>query len=531
MSILKNIVILLLLVFGIKAVAQQERPNVVFILTDDENLNSLGCYGYKVQTPNIDKIAENGIRFTNANVVHSVCSPSRYAILTGRYYFNNYHPEYLKAFPANQPDCVGNSISLEDDGMNVANVLKSSGYNTGFVGKFHVGHHEMLGSNRNWEKGGLKTYSKTKDPRVDKSISEKIKHNHEWWCKAIKAYGFDYVNGVYSANLREFFNEYMNVHNVEWTADAATQFIDEQKDEKNPFFLYVSTTYPHGPAPERKVKGDYIVSLDADPALTGEGVVEEGAEEKRQRRQQIKSEIKKGELATSPTARWWDDSVGRIINKLKETGHYENTIIIYTSDHGKKNHGKTTLYESGVHVPLLVQWPAKIKKARDYDHIIGSVDFTPTILDACKAKVPARMKTDGVSFYNVLKGSDVATREALLLKMGYACGVKTDMYKYITVRYPKKVEAQIERGQDFTGHKKERIKQPYYMLHKQLSQKSEHAFENYWVRDQIYAYPTDKEEQENIYNVNEELTNQMKELMMRELNKANSTRPYGEFVK
>ncbi|MCG8582405.1 MAG: sulfatase-like hydrolase/transferase, partial [Bacteroidales bacterium] len=361
--------------------------------------------------------------------------------------------------------------------------------------------------------------------------SKKMKHNHDWWCNAIKQYGFDYVNGVYSANLRELFNDYMNVHNVEWTADASVQFIEQQKGEKNPFFLFVSTTYPHGPAPERKVKGEYVVSLDADPALTGAGVIEEGAVAKRERRQKFKKEVCSDELATSPTARWWDDSVGRIISKLKETGQYENTIIIYTSDHGKKNHGKTTLYENGVHVPLLVQWPAQIKEARDYTHLIGSVDFAPTLLEACGAKVPEQMSMNGVSFNSVLQGKTDATRDALLMKMGYACGVKTNDYKYIAVRYPADIEAQIARGEDFRGYKKERIAEPYYFLHKQLSKKAEHAYPNYRVRNQLYAYPVDKEEQENIFEADEKLAGEMKLLLEKELRKANAQRPFGEFVK
>ncbi|TKG97306.1 hypothetical protein EYV94_02430 [Puteibacter caeruleilacunae] len=510
--------------------AQDSRPNIVFILTDDENVNTIGCYGNNVNTPNIDRLAEHGIRFTNANVVHTVCSPSRYAILTGRYYENNYHKDFLKDYPKGKAACVGNSISLEDDRMNVASVLKQNGYNTGFVGKFHVGYHQFLGNNSRWEAGGLETYPKDADPRVDAETNEKLKKNHQWWCKAIGKYGFDYVNGVYAANLRELFNDYLNVHNVEWTADAAVDFIKKQQKEDDPFFLYVATTYPHGPAPERKVDGKYTVSLDTDPSLTGEGVVVKDKALKEKRRIAIKEAIKPGDDRTSPTAQWWDDTVGKIIDQLKKCGQYENTLIVYTSDHGKMNHGKTTLYETGVHVPLIMHWPAKIKEARTYDHVVGSVDYTPTILDICSAKVPEAMKTDGVSLKSVLLGSDKPVREALLLKMGYATGVKTDDWKYIALRYPEDIENAIQKGEDFLGYRRERVAQPYYMLHKQLSQKAANGNPHYFERNQLYRYKMDVKEDENLYKMNKDVAQKMHRVLQQQLEEVIPDRPFGEFV-
>lgn len=510
--------------------AQTKRPNVLFILTDDENVNTLGCYGNKVKTPNIDQLAERGIRFTNANVVHTVCSPSRYSILTGRYYQNNYHPEFLESFPADEPSCVGNTIMLENDGMNIAGILRQNGYQTGFVGKFHLGRHDVLGNNKNWEANGLQTYGTNTDPRVDEEMNRKLKENHEWWCEAIKTFGFDYVNGVYSANLREFFNTNMKAHNVEWTADAAVKFIDQQKDNTDPFFLYVATTYPHGPMPERQVQGKYVASLDADPTITGEGIVTKNAEAKRKRRMEIKENTDPSDDKTSATAQWWDAAVGDIIKKLKETGQYENTLIIYTSDHGKNNGGKTTLYEGGVHVPLIVHWSSKISTARTFDHVVGSVDFVPTILDACQVQQTSEMRIDGISFNSVISGSNVATRQALLMQMGYATAVKTDDWKYITLRYPVDIEEQIQRGEKFVGHQRETIVQPYYMLHKQLSQKAAKNNTNYFERNQLYDYKKQVREKNNRYLENKKVASEMHKLLEVELKKINADRPYGEFV-
>ncbi len=510
--------------------AQTSQPNILFILTDDENIDTIGSYGNDANTPNIDKLANKGIRFENANVVHSVCSPSRYAILTGRYYENNYHKNYLSKFPEDEPSCVGNRITLEGDGMNIASVLQKNGYNTGFVGKFHLGRHDVLGTNENWKENGLYTYGRDEDPRNDIELDKKLKKNHQWWVETIKGYGFNYANGIYSANLRELHNNNLFVHNVEWTADVASEFIEQQQKSKKPFFLFVSTTYPHGPAPEQLKKGKYIRSLDADPTLTGAGVINKNIQQKIASRNKIKKVYGSSNNKTSVTTAWWDKSVGTIIEKLKETGQYENTIIVYTSDHGKKNAGKTTLYETGVHVPLIVHWPKKIKKGRVYNPIIGSVDFVPTLFDLCKVNIPNTMKIDGISFKSVILGSEKPVRDALLLKMGYAAAIKTDNWKYIALRYPLSVEDDIRKGKLFAGHRKEFIKQPYYMQHKQLAQRSKNANPHYFERNQLYAYKTDITEHINMYSNNFEVSKKMREVLEKELKKVNLKRPFGEFV-
>ena len=111
------------------------------------------------------------------------------------------------------------------------------------------------------------------DPKpYDPAVDAKMKHNHSVMQEIVKSYGFDYADGIYMANVRELHNDALNVHNMEWIVDKALKFIEQEKD--NPFFLYFSTTLHHGPVPWGGKNGEYWSSFDADPKITGEGVVD-----------------------------------------------------------------------------------------------------------------------------------------------------------------------------------------------------------------------------------------------------------------
>ena len=144
------------------------RPNILFILCDDQGPENIGIYGSKAQTPNIDRIGLEGIRFDQALAVSTVCSPSRYNIMTGRYYNNTQDPHYLKLNPLGKPSNVSNDVALEEDGLNFASILQQNGYYTGFIGKFHLTRHDILHTNKGWQKAGLKTYGVNADPKDPK---------------------------------------------------------------------------------------------------------------------------------------------------------------------------------------------------------------------------------------------------------------------------------------------------------------------------------------------------------------------------
>ncbi|MGM9742827.1 MAG: sulfatase [Candidatus Cryptobacteroides sp.] len=500
----------------------EKRPNVLIILTDDQNTNTVGCYTPGIPTPNIDRLAANGVRFTNANVVTTVSSPSRYSILTGRYYNSNYSEEFLREYPEGTVTCFANSCYLEKDGNNLAGILRAAGYRTGFTGKFHLTGHQYLNTNREWGKAGLLVYPKDSDPRKDKVTDRKMHANHEWWCERIRDFGFDYVAGVYPANLRETFNDYTNAHNAEWNLDAALKFLDESTDDSRPFFLMMATTYPHGPAPQTVKDGKFVNSFDNPVCLTGEGVRNDlekyNLDREKIRRQYAALCEENPEVPSiAASAMWWDNVVGRLVGKLAEIGEEDNTIIIYMSDHGVLNGGKTSLYETGVNIPLVMQWKSGIPAGITYDHLVGSIDIVPTVLDLCGVE-PEDRKIDGISISPAFSDPSVPVRDVLLMEIGYARAVKTDDYKYIAIRYPEQPETATDAK---TGL-------PYIMKHTNLAKKSAAARPNYFLPDQVYDYKSDNMEKVNLFGTDPDRDRNLRNLMEEELGRY-SKRPFGEF--
>ncbi|RMD74681.1 MAG: hypothetical protein D6820_16260, partial [Lentisphaerae bacterium] len=314
-----------------------ERPNVIFILTDDQSWDTIGFMGGKVHTPRLDAMKKQGIFFSNFNVTTTVCSPSRYSFLTGRFAGRCHAPRFMKLHPPGTMTRVENNVELESDAWNLPKVLQKAGYFTGFTGKCHLIHHDWLGGGQNWKKNGLETYPPGADPR-DPEIQQKMQKNHRRWCEALKEYGFDWVDGVYPANLKELWCDALNVHNWDWTVHKAMKFLEKARNR--PFFLYIATTLHHGPNPANNKN-----SVLADPHLTGEGYVAETYHDLPPRKEIIRQTTRAGLPENRAFATWLDAGVGAIIDKVKALGLAHNTLIIFTSDHGSYRHGKTTLYD------------------------------------------------------------------------------------------------------------------------------------------------------------------------------------------
>jgi arylsulfatase A-like enzyme len=507
----------------------QESPNIIFILTDDHSPIPIDAikssqsrpFGFNgdsfVHTPNIDNLANNGLVFSRAYVSSSVSSPSRYSILTGRYAGRCEGNHFMRLHPPGTQTRVENNTELEDNRDNLPRLLQKAGYRTGFVGKSHIIDHHLLGENNEIAEV---------DPKGFKTIAAQ---KHEFWANRIKEFGFDYANAVYAANLKELKNDSLNVHNVEWLTHAALDFIDQANDK--PFFLYLSHTIPHGPAPWIKRKGKYIHGLDANPQFTGEGYVDYDFSFMPQR-SDIKAEILSLQDKDPDHAwlLWFDHSIGSIINKLKEKGLFENTIIIITSDHGNYNHGKTTLYEGGIRVPLLMHWPAGIvKPGSEYRELVQNIDFAPTILDLAGVGQINSLKLDGVSLKSVLEGHTEAVHDYLFFEIGHARGVATKEWKYITVRYDEKTEENIAKGITFRGWDGNVLHQPYYIRNGHLSHQAFLHNPNYFLKDQLFDLSGDPEEKVNVFNENPDKSKEMRELLLNSL-KTFERRPYGEFV-
>ena len=524
-------------------------PNIIFIMTDDQSAvipttedgtfdfsdgNRAGIqshpFGFngdpEVHTPHIDHLAENGMVFTRAYVSSSVCSPSRYTTLTGRYAGRCEGNSFSRLFPKGQMTRIENNTELEEKGLNLARLLKGAGYRTGFVGKCHIIDHHLL-RKANWEEFGLKSYDPSADPHVPE-ISEKMASNHRAWAERIKQFGFDYANGIYSANLRELYNDSLNVHNLEWKNQAALDFIDKAGDE--PFFLYYSETVPHGPAPWIRRDGKYIFGLDANIGFTGEGWVDD-LSSGMPGREEIKEEVLlSGKNPDHGWLTWFDEAVGSVVEKLKEKGILENTLIIVTSDHGNYNYGKSTIYEGGIKIPLMMYWPAGIQPGSRYDELVQNIDYTPTFLDLAGVQLDSTLQFDGVSLRPVLAGAQDPVHDYLFFELGFARGVMTKDWKYITVRYDEKSEQQVADGVVFTGWNNHTYTQPYYIRNSHLGYHAALLNEHYFERDQLYDLRNDPHENKNIFEDSPQQAEELKALLVESL-QSFPDRPYGELVK
>ena len=524
-----------------KSIAQNtKKPNIIFIMTDDQSavvpLDSekriqsrpFGFNGDKqVHTPIIDNLAKNGMIFNSAYVSSSVCVPSRYTMLTGRYAGRSEGPAFMRMHPEGTMTRVENNTEIEKEKSNLPRLLQEVGYKTGFVGKSHIVEHNIVNNKKNWEKNGFQTYAKNADPN-DPAVSKKMFENHQKWIEVIKKYGFDYANAFYAGNLREQYNDSLNVHNVEWKNKAALEFIDENKND--PFFLYYSETVPHGPAPYNMKNGKYFKGLDSNPKFTGQGLVDADYSYL-PTREEIKEEVKNLDKKVAHAwLRWFDHAVSAVVDKLKAEGIYKNTIIIITSDHGNYNGGKTSLYESGTKVPLMMHWPNGIKSNQEYNELVQNIDFTPTFLELAGIKLKnVASRLDGVSLKKVLKGNKKPVHDYLFFEMGYARSVMTKDWKYISVRYDKQKQHRINKGLTFKGWKGAELQYPYYTRNGHLGNIASKSSAFYFDADQVFDLVKDPRETKNIFEDNREKAEELKILLTKSL-KSFPNRPYAEFV-
>lgn len=533
------------------AVVASPRPNVVLIMTDDQSpiatrlpgLNephTFGPYGGKVFTPNIDRMAAQGIRFDRANVASTVCTASRYNFLTGRYATRSLGDHFISLHPPGTMSRPENMVELDPPGTlpNLPQLLQEAGYRTGFVGKSHVIRHDLLTApETTWESAGLRTYPNNANP-YDPEISASLAHNHAKWSEWLKPYGFDYVDGVYPANLLELFLDASNRHHLEWTISKAVKFLESSRDSEQPFFLYFATTIPHGPAPYQKTASRYPFGLggalypfglDGDIRVTPEGISWDDYSfmPSRAEIRQLNAEAGLPEKVAYMT--WFDAGVGAILQKLRDIGADENTLVILTSDHGSWRRGKATLYEGGMRIPMITRWPASRQKGRIYDELISSVDIAPTVLDLAGITPPPNT-VDGRSYRTVLEGSDAPIRDAVFAELGWARAVKTREWKYIAVRYPANIQAKIARGGTFYGGEGLRINRPYYSRNSSLGFFAAKYNPLYFETDQLFDLQADPGELHNVIADHPEVTAQLRARLAAWL-KTFPDRPFGEFTR
>jgi len=364
-------------------------PNVIFVLVDDLGWSDGGCLGSDFyETPNIDRLAREGMRFTDAYAAAAVCSPTRASILTGRYPARLGITDWIRAsFQGGKvpPDgknptgyegaakhrllCPRNALWMELDEVTIAEALKAEGYTTCHIGKWHLGFDDWYPQRQGFDRnlGGCD-------------------YGHP------PSYFDPYTNEKHGpiptlAPRRE--GEYL----TDREADEAVDFITTSKDR--PFFLYLSHYAVHTP-------------IQGRPDLV--------------RKYEAKQRGRHKNAAYAAMIESVDSCLGRVLDTLEEQGLAGNTLVVFFSDNGglkgvtdnaPLRSGKGFPYEGGIREPLIVRWPGVVAPGSQCQTPVISVDFLPTLLEAAGTAPPADRVIDGVSLMPLLRGTGTLEREAL----------------------------------------------------------------------------------------------------------------------
>lgn len=384
-------------------VADDSKPmNVVLVLVDDLGWMDLGCQGSDFyETPHIDKLASQGIRFTNGYAACAVCSPTRAAVQTGRYPGRLFVTDWIRSrfqggkipddkvnpclapqnqWRGNKMLCPPNALWMESDEITIAEILGKAGYKSCYIGKWHLGtddwYPEQQGFDFNY--GGC-DYGQPPN-YFDPFNQPKGKH------EMLKA-------GIPGLPGREK-GEYLS----DREGDEAVKFIREHKDE--PFFLQLAHYAVHTPI---QAKAD-VTARYQKKAESADGKL-------------LQKNAKYAAMVQSV-----DDAFGQVQQTLDELGLSENTLIIFTSDNGGLSgptnnqplrSGKGYAFEGGIRVPFIVKWPGVTKAGTTDDTPITSTDILPTIVEGVGLKLPEDREIDGSDLKPLLNGSGELDRSAI----------------------------------------------------------------------------------------------------------------------
>ena len=404
---------------GLRAGAAAERlPNVIYILADDLGYGELGCYGQeKIKTPNIDRLAAEGMRFTQHYCGNAVCAPSRCSLMTGKHPGHAYIrtnrraklPDELKAkygleFAGQEP--------IPDAEVTIAEMLKQQGYATAAIGKWGLGQFGTTGDpNR---QGFDLFFGYNCQAHAHSYYPAHLWRNHEKILlnnhppvpgHARLPQGADPNDPASYAPFKG--SDYAPDRMI----DVALRFIRENKDR--PFFLYFPSTIPHLAlhVPDEELK-PYLGQWEETPFVGGKGY---GYTPHRTPRAAYAAMISR-----------LDKDVGRIMALVKALGLDDNTIVMFSSDNGTTHleqevdyeffHSvgplrglKGSLYEGGIRVPMIARWPGKIPAGTTSDHLSAFWDVMPTIAELTGVKPPAGI--DGISFAPTLLGRPEQQKE------------------------------------------------------------------------------------------------------------------------
>lgn len=383
MNRIYGLLALLLAILNNTYAQNSEKPNIILIYADDLGYSDVAAfgkeYGYDfIETPNIDKLASQGMRFTSAYSPAPICSASRAAILTGKSparlgfefvtmgkgeQYNWEDEEWLDKFKDKSLICPPYTLSLPLEETTIAEALNKYDYTTGIVGKWHVAPHykKYLG------------WSPTLGP---------LQQGFDWGKETFGAH--PYQKSVEKKELEKYTEQ--GQFPVDSITEGAIQFLKEHQSDKNPFFLYVSHYYVHTPI------GNNVEWLI-----------------KKYRKKAKGKKIPFKKIKYAAFVELFDHYVGQLLDEVDELSLAENTLVVFTSDNGGNpsfayngpyRGSKWNLYEGGVRIPMIARWPGKIEKASVCNVPLIQTDFFPTFIDLAGGSVKdfsSKDELDGIS--------------------------------------------------------------------------------------------------------------------------------------
>lgn len=350
--------------------SQNTPPNLIVIMTDDQGYADVGFNGCEdIPTPNIDAIANNGVKFTRGYVTYPVCGPSRAGFLTGRYQGRFGFSDN----PSINPNDPSAGLPVEEE--TIAEVLKKSNYNNAIIGKWHMGTHPRfhpLERGFDYFFGFLSGGHNYFPEKLNINDLSEVKRKWQWYATKIK-------ENRTVVEIEDYLTDELS--------QSAVKYIEKQVSNDQHFMLYLAYNAPHTP-------------LQATPKYLS-------------RFDHIKDPKRKTYAAMVSAV---DDGVGQILKTLKKSGIEENTIVVFLSDNGgAKNNGsdnrplrgrKSDLFEGGIRVPFAMQWKGTIPAGMTYEKNVSSLDIMATIVAQNKISIDKKRTLDGVNLIPFLNGEN-----------------------------------------------------------------------------------------------------------------------------
>ncbi|MCW2120310.1 sulfatase [Flavobacterium sp. 7A] len=380
-------ILLSIVLFPLLSNAQNQKPNLIIIHTDEHNFRTLGCYrdilaedqafvwgkGIKVDTPNIDRLANEGSICNNFYASSPVCTPSRASLVSGKY-----------------PIATGsyrNDIPMKEEVITFAEVLRKQGYATSYLGKWHL------------NGDGKPEFSPKRQFGFD---DNRYMFNRGHWKALDMKEGNPDVYGKYNAKTEQQFVDLKTITAENYTTDfLATKTLEIlERDKNKPFCLMVSIPDPHTPNTVRPPYDTMYKDLKFEKPKTMLTPLEQMPSWAGLSEERAVSGLVQGEMQRYfGMVKCIDDNVGRILDFLDKNNLTKNTIVVFTSDHGDlmgehHKHNKGNPYEASAKIPFVLRYPNKVKAGKVIRKALTTVDFTPTILGLMGA--PQIKNTDGI---------------------------------------------------------------------------------------------------------------------------------------